>query len=175
MLCAAGAADGGFALRAVVVGIEVEVDVVGFTGASDKFDVGKSAVELGDGGIEIAEIAAAGGDDIGNLVLIANFGPQVLAVSDAGGVGVEGRPLASGIDGLDFLEDDIALENGFAVLDDVGDGPAAVKSLADLLCGRRWRDGDGRQARSAWGVGTQACYPTRWTCGETKQREEPAN
>ncbi len=32
-----------------------------------------------------------------------------------------------------FPEDDIALENGFTVSDDVGDGHAAVKALADLL------------------------------------------
>jgi hypothetical protein len=55
-----------------------------------------------------------------------------LGVSDAGGVDVEGRPLALGSDGLDFLEYDIALENGFAVLDDIGDRDAAVKAL-DLL------------------------------------------
>src|ERR1700720_1507561 len=83
LLCTAGAADSGFALGAVVGGIEVEVDVVGFSGAGDEFDVGKSAVELGDGVIEIGEIAATGGDDVGNLVLIADFGPQVLGVIDA--------------------------------------------------------------------------------------------
>ena len=87
---------------------------------------------MGDSGIEIAEIAAAGSDDVGNLVLIANFGPQVLGVSDAGGVDVRGKPLVLGIDGVDFLKDDIALEDGFAVLNDVGDRHAAVKSL-DLL------------------------------------------
>ncbi len=125
-------ADGGFALRAVVAGIEVEVDVVGFSGASDEFDVEKSAVELGDSGIEIGKIAAAGSDDVGNLVLIANFGPQVLAVSDASGVDVRGRQLTLGSDGLDFLEYDIALEDGFAVLDHVGDGHAPVNAL-DLL------------------------------------------
>ncbi len=132
-----GAADSRFALAIVVVGIEEEVDVVGFSGAGDELDVGERAVELGDSGIEIGQIAAVGLNDVGNLVLTANLGPQVFAVSDAEGVDTEGRQLALGTDWIDFLEDDIALENGFAVLDNVGDGPAAVKSLAGLLRGRR--------------------------------------
>jgi hypothetical protein len=75
LLFAAGAADSRFALAIVVGRIEEEVDVVGFSGAGDELDVGKGAVELGDGSIEIRRIAAAGLNDVGNLVLTANFGP----------------------------------------------------------------------------------------------------
>lgn len=39
------------------------------------------------------------------------------------------------INGIDFLEDDITLENGFAVFDDVGHGKVTVNAVADFLCG----------------------------------------
>ena len=39
-------------------------------------------------------------------------------------------------DRVDFLEDDISLENGFAVFEDVGHGKVAVNAVADLLYGR---------------------------------------
>ena len=38
------------------------------------------------------------------------------------------------IDGIDFLKDDITLENGFAVFDDIGHGKASVYTAADLPC-----------------------------------------
>ena len=128
-------AEGGFALSAVIVGIEVEVDVVGLRRASDELDVGKRAVELGDGAIEIGEIAAADGDDVGNLVLITNSRPQVLVVSDAKRIYAERRLRLLGIDGVNLVEDDVALEDGLAVLDDIGHGKASVNTTADLPCG----------------------------------------
>jgi len=137
LLLASGAADDSFAFTAEVAGIEVEVDVVGLGGERDELDVGKRVVELPDGGGEIGEIAGARGDDVWNLILVADFGPEVLRVVDA-----EGRQRALRIDGFHFFEDDVALKDGFAVLHDVGDRHAAVKSLAYLLCVREWSDGE---------------------------------
>ena len=134
LLFAAGSTEGSFALAIVVVRIEVEVDVVGLSCPRDELDVGEGAVELADGGIEVGNIAAASSDDVGNLVLISYFGPQVLAVSDAKGIDAERRLRLLGIDGINLIEDDIALEDGLAVFDDIGHGKAPVNTAADLLC-----------------------------------------
>ena len=176
LLWAADAANARFALRAVIIRIKVEVDVIGFRGAGDKFDVGESIIELGDGGIEIGEVAASGGDDVRNLVLITNLGPPVLCVGDAdginvGGVDLGGRQLVLGVDGVDFLEDDVSLENSFAVLDDVGHGHASIKAVHRLF-DRRGCAFDRYEIRLLCRLGAEVCYRTRWTCGETEQREE---
>ncbi len=69
------------------------------------------------------------------------------------------------IDGVDFIENDIALENGFAILDDIGHGNMTIKAVADLLDGRRVT------AR----VGTRGFCLARWLCGETVYRESHAS
>src|SRR6202011_544853 len=125
---------------------------------------------------EIGKIAAPRSDDVGNLVLITNFGPEVLCVGDAdginvGGIDLGGRQLVLGIDGVDFLEDDVALENSFAAFDDVGHRHASIKAVHRLFDSRGCAS-DRYEIRLLCRLGAEVCYPTRWTCGETEQREE---
>ena len=73
-------ANGRLALASRLGGIKEEVYKVGLGGARDELNVRERLVELRDRSIEVGKVRRSRGDDVGNLKLIANLGPEKLRI-----------------------------------------------------------------------------------------------
>src|ERR1700733_10293424 len=133
LLLFSGTAYGRVTHPAEVIGVEVEISVVGLGSARDKSNICERIVELRDGRVKVRLVSRCWIDNVGNLKLITNLGPEVLGISNP----KRKRHRPPRVDGVNLLENDISLENRFSVRKRVSNRHTTVNTVADLLSSGR--------------------------------------